>query len=310
MSSYSHTLLPWLVFNAGVGFMLALDLGFFHKKAHLPSYTEALLWSFVWLAFAVIFGGWIAYDQGVDCSLLFFTGYAIEKSLSLDNIMVFAIVFQTLKIPNDYQHRVLFWGIITALLLRLVMIWGGVILLQKFHFLLYIFGGILILTGIKILYLGDRETDLRQTWAWKNMQKFLPLKDNLYGHKFTVKEAGKTYGTPLLAALIIIEFSDIVFALDFIPAIFAITQDPFIIYTANVFAILGLRSLYFLLANAMADLRFLKKGLAVILCFVGLKMLGVINIQTQHSLFVILIILGGAVLASVYFKGKRWRLDS
>ncbi|RZI45742.1 TerC/Alx family metal homeostasis membrane protein [Candidatus Finniella inopinata] len=304
MSSYSHTLLPWLVFNAGVVFMLALDLGFFHKKAHLPSYAEALLWSFVWFIFALLFGGWIAFDQGLDCSLLFFTGYAIEKSLSLDNIMVFAIVFQTLKIPNQYQHRVLFWGIISALLLRLAMIWGGILLLQKFHFILYIFGGILFITGLKILYLGDRETDLKNTWAWKSMQKFFPLKDQLNGDKFSIKQNGKIYGTPLLAALILIEFSDVIFALDSIPAIFAITQDPFIIYTANVFAILGLRSLYFLLVNAMDDLRFLKKGLAAILCFVGLKMLGIVNIQTHHSLFVILIILGGTAVASYVVRKK------
>ena len=224
MSSYAHTLLPWLIFNAGVVLMLALDLGFFHKKAHLPSYVEALLWSFIWLTFAVLFGGWIAFDQGIDCSLLFFTGYAIEKSLSLDNIMVFAIVFQTLKIPNQYQHRVLFWGIISALLLRLAMIWGGILLLQKFHFILYVFGGILFLTGLKILYLGDRETDLKSTWAWKSMQKFFPLKDQLNDDKFSIKQNGKLYGTPLLAALILIEFSDVVFALDSIPAIFAITQ--------------------------------------------------------------------------------------
>ena len=305
MSPYAYTILPWVLFNGAVVFMLALDLGFFHKKAHSPSYTEALIWSFIWLTFAIFFGFWLAYDQGLDCSLLFFTGYAIEKSLSLDNIMVFAIVFQTLEIPNHYQHRVLFWGIISALFLRLAMIWGGVVLLQKFHFLLYIFGGVLVLTGLKILCLGDKGVNLKKTWAWKSMEKFLPIKNQLNSHQFTVKDAGKTYATPLLAALIVIEFSDIVFALDSIPAIFAITQDPFIIYTANVFAILGLRSLYFLLATAMVHLRFLKKGLAFILCFIGLKMVGMINIQTHHSLFIILIILSGAAVASLYLKEKN-----
>lgn len=310
MTPYAHSLSPWIIFNLAVIFMLALDLGLFHKKSHTPTYGEALKWSTLWVALALLFAGWISYDQNIEWGTLFLTGYVIEKSLSLDNIMVFAIIFQTLKIPIQYQHKVLFWGIIGALGLRFIMIWGGVLLLQKFHFVIYIFGGLLILSGLKIFFPTSQANDVQEGWSWRLLRKILPIHKNYEGQNFFLKHKGKIFATPLLMALILIELSDIVFAVDSIPAIFAITQDPFIIYTSNVFAILGLRSLYFLLANAMNHLRFLKKGLALILCFVGLKMLNFIKIPTLYSLVIILVILGGAALASWSFKEEKCPIDN
>lgn len=310
MTSYAHSLLPWIIFNIFVGFLLALDLGLFHKKSHTPTYGEALKWSSLWVVLALLFAGWISYDQNIEWGTLFLTGYVIEKSLSLDNIMVFAIIFQTLKIPIQYQHKVLFWGIIGALGLRFIMIWGGVLLLQKFHFVIYIFGGLLIFSGLKIFFASSQTNDMQEGWAWRLLQKILPIYKDYEGQKFLIRQKGKVFATPLLMALILIELSDIVFAVDSIPAIFSITQDPFIIYTSNVFAILGLRSLYFLLANAMNHLRFLKKGLALILCFVGLKMLSFIKIPTLYSLIIILMILGGAALASWSFKEEKCPIDN
>lgn len=305
MTPYAHNLLPWVIFNLAVGLMLALDLGLLHKKVRTPTYTEALRWSGLWILLSILFTVWIAYDQGIEWATLFLTGYVIEKSLSLDNIMVFAIVFQTLKIPIQYQHKVLFWGIIGALVLRVIMIWGGVFLLQEFHFFIYIFGAILIISGLKILLGSKKEMLLEETWSWHLLGKFLPIDKTLDGENFIVQKHGKKFATPLLVSLILIELSDVVFAIDSIPAILAVTQDPFIIYTSNVFAILGLRSLYFLLANAMEHLRFLKKGLAVILCYVGFKMLQFINISTICSLLVVLTVLGVSVLCSLVFKEEN-----
>ena len=310
MTAYSHTFLAWFFFNAAVAIMLAVDLGIFHKKTHTPSYTEALAWSLVWLGLALLFGVWLTYDQGKEWGILFFTGYALEKSLSLDNVMVFAVIFQALKIPSVYQHKVLFWGVLGALIMRFLMIWSGVILLEKFHFLIYIFGVLLILTGVKFIYFGDTKSDLKETWGWRFLQKFLPIDNTLRGSKFIIKRGGQLFATPLLVALVLIEFSDLVFAVDSIPAIFAITRDPFIVYTANIFAILGLRSLYFLLANALDKLRYLKQGLAVILFFVGLKMIGIIKIDPLYSLIIILSILGTATLLSFFLKEEICRKKS
>jgi tellurite resistance protein TerC len=280
-------ILTWVIFNLAILSFLFIDLGVFHKKNFEPSYKTALTSSFVWFVLAIIFGIWLIQTQGYENGMLFFTGYLIEKSLSLDNIMVFSLVFASLNIPIHLQHRVLFWGIIGALVLRAIMILSGVFFIQKFHMTLYIFGLMLLFTGIKMLILKEKPNKITDGFLWRKLQTWLPLTSQLHGSKFWVDENNSIKITPLLMALILIEFSDIVFAVDSIPAVFAITTNPFLVYTSNVFAILGLRSLYFLLAGSLVQFVHLKKGLAVILCFVGCKMLGIVSIDPLSSLIII-----------------------
>jgi tellurite resistance protein TerC len=296
MFAESLTYFPWFSFNLAIIGILFLDLGVFRKKTQIPTYKESLFWSLGWLILAVLFGLWILKTRGHEAAIAFFTGYAVEKSLSLDNIMIFVLIFEGLHIPQQYQHKVLFWGVFGALILRIIMILSGVVLLQKFHFLIYIFGGFLLVTGLQMLRHQNDNQDIKQGKLWKFIQKHLPLNEQFNTHYFLVKVKGSRKATPLLASLLLIEASDVIFALDSIPAIFAITLDPFIIYTSNVFAILGLRSLYFLLARAISSFVYLKKGLACILCFVGLKMLGVINISSACSLGIII----SALFVSIY----------
>jgi tellurite resistance protein TerC len=291
-------LTPFILFNLGILTLLALDLGIFHKKPTAPSRKESVLWSLVWLSLALLFALWLWQSQGTNQALLFLTAYVVEKSLSVDNVMVFAIIFQGLAIPVMYQHRVLFWGILSALVFRAIMIFLGALLIQKFHWVLYVFGGFLILTGIKLLWVKEQEESFQTSPAWVFLKKHLSISDKLNGQKFWVRchESGKRLATPLMAALILVEISDIIFAVDSIPAVFAITTDPFLVYTSNVFAILGLRSLYFLLAHALGAFPYLKKGLGVILCFVGCKMLGVFVVNPGVSLLVILGIMSVSIL--------------
>lgn len=298
MSLENLTTFPWISFNLAILLILSLDLGVFRKQAHAPTYKESLLWSLLWFTLAVLFGFWVLKTKGYESAVNFFTGYAIEKSLSLDNIMVFVLIFEGLGIPLKYQHKVLFWGIFGALILRILMIFAGVVLLQKFHFLMYVFGGFLLITGLKMLRQHDETKDIKQGRLWKFIQRNLPLTDQFNGQSFWLKVGGTKKATPLLAALVLVELSDIIFAVDSIPAIFAVTMDPFIIYTSNVFAILGLRSLYFLLAGAISSFIYLKKGLAFILCFVGLKMVGIIHISPIYSLTIILL----SLLVSICFS--------
>lgn len=280
-------ILTWVIFNLAILSFLFIDLGVFHKKNSEPSYKTALTSSFVWLVFAIIFGIWLIQTQGYENGMLFFTSYLIEKSLSLDNIMVFSLVFASLNIPIHLQHRVLFWGIIGALVLRAIMIFSGVFFIQKFHMTLYFFGLMLLFTGIKMLILKEQPNKITDGFLWRKLQTWLPLTSQLHGSKFWVHKNNSIKITPLLMALILIEFSDIVFAVDSIPAVFAITTNPFLVYTSNVFAILGLRSLYFLLAGALVQFVYLKKGLALIVCFVGCKMLGIVSIAPLSSLIII-----------------------
>ncbi len=300
MSYYAHNVLSWIIFNAAILGIVGLDLGIFQRKPHTPSCAEALVWSVVWVTLAIMFGAWLSFSQGKEWALLFFTGYTLEKSLSLDNILVFAVIFQTLKIPSCYQHKILKWGIIGALIMRFLMIWSGVWLLEKFHFLMYFFGSMLILTGCKIIWTKGSKSSLEENSIWRWVQKILPIDHSLNHGKFWIRRGEKVLATPLFVGLILVEFSDLVFAVDSIPAIFAITQDPFIIYTANIFAILGLRSLYFLLNKALENVHSLKKGLSFILIFVGCKMMGLIKISTVNSLMIILIMLSIALLASFF----------
>jgi tellurite resistance protein TerC len=294
----------WAGFIVFVLAMLALDLGIFHKKAHVVRFKEAALWSAVWVGLALLFNLGLWWKAGAQPATEFLTGYLIEKSLSVDNIFVFVVIFSALKIPALYQHRVLFWGILTALILRAVMIFAGVALLTRFHWLIYVFGAFLILTGVK-LFLAWRKgqsENVEESWALRMMRRVVPSTQKLDGERFFTVENGKRLATPLFMALLLVEFTDVVFALDSIPAIFAITQDPFLVFTSNIFAILGLRSLFFLLAGLVEKFSYLKVGLAGILVFVGAKMalVDVVKVSPFASLGVIAAMLGASLLASFY----------
>jgi tellurite resistance protein TerC len=285
---------------AFVAAMLALDLGVFHRKSHAVGFREALTWSAVWVSLALAFNGGVWWAFGAERGLEFLTGWLIEKSLSVDNIFVFAVIFGALGIPALHQHRVLFWGILTALLLRAIMIFAGVAMLARFHWLIYVFGAFLILTGIKLLRERGRASNPEDAWALRLARRLIPSTPRLDGDRFFTVENGRRVATPLFLALVLVEFTDVIFAVDSIPAILAITRDPFIVFTSNIFAILGLRSLYFLLAGLVDRFRYLKVGLAAVLVFVGAKMaaVDVFEVPAPASLAVIAALLGGAVLAS------------
>lgn len=296
----------WVLFLGAIGGLLLLDLNVFHKEAHVVKAREALLWSLFWIFLSGVFAGGMYYFKGYNACLEFLAGYVIEKSLSIDNIFVFSLIFEKLSVPLSYQHRVLFWGIFGALLLRGLMIWLGISLITVFHPLIYILGIFLVFTGLKMFWIGEKEDDLTTHPLILFLHRYFPLIPILKGQKLWVrmtidsKLKKRWYATPLFVALVLIEFSDLIFALDSIPAIFAITLDPFVVYTSNIFAILGLRSLYFLLADAIERFYYLKSGVAVVLCFVGLKMLlgDVYKFSTEGSLFLVLLILSGSVVLS------------
>jgi tellurite resistance protein TerC len=296
----------WIGFNAFVIIMLALDLGVFHKKVHKIPVKEAVIWTLVWITLALIFNVLIYFDMGKTKALEFLTGYVIEYSLSVDNIFVFILIFSFFKVNNKYQHKVLFWGIIGALIMRAIFIFAGVVLITRFHWIIYIFGGFLIITGIRMLFHGDKEVDPDKNPVVRFFRKFLPVTDTMHEDKFFIKQNSKTYATPLFLVLLIIESSDLIFAVDSIPAVLAISQDSFIVYTSNIFAILGLRSLYFAISGIMEYFRFLKIGLAFVLTFVGVKMCtsDFFDIPVLYSLLIIISILLISVLASVVIKKK------
>lgn len=309
----------WVGFNLFVLAMLALDLGVFHRKAHTVSVKEATIWSAVWISLALVFnaGIYFFWQQLVptssytnsDAALSFFTGYLIEKSLSVDNIFVFVLIFSYFSVPPQYQHRILFWGIIGALLMRAALILVGATLIKEFHWIIWIFGAFLIFTGIKMAFHKNEELHPEQNPLIKLFRRLMPVTNTYEGSSFFVRRASKLMATPLFLVLLMIESTDLIFAVDSIPAIFAVTQEPFIVYTSNVFAILGLRSLYFLLAGVMDKFYYLKLGLSVVLTFVGVKMLmpdlsalltGIsYKIPTLVSLGVVASILLVAVIASL-----------
>ncbi|MFL5321157.1 MAG: TerC family protein [Myxococcaceae bacterium] len=292
--------LAWAGFLLFVFAMLGLDLGVFNRKAHAVRFKEALTWSAVWISLAMLFNLGIWWRMGGDAGLEFFTGYLIEKSLSVDNIFVFIVLFAAMRIPAEYQHRVLFWGILSALVLRGAMIFGGVALLQRFHWLIYIFGGFLIFTGVRMFLHRNEEEHPEDGRVLKLLRRIIPTSRSIHGKKFFIWEDGRRVGTPLLLTLVMIEVTDVIFAVDSIPAIFAVTQSPFIIFTSNIFAILGLRSLYFLLAGMMEKFHYLKVGLSAVLVFVGIKMVlaKFIHLNSFVSMGVIAIILATSVFAS------------
>lgn len=305
----TNNVLSWVVFNVFVLAMLALDLGVFHRKAHEVKLREALTWSGVWVALALIFNLIIYFWQGAQNALEFLAGYLIEKSLSVDNIFVFILIFSYFRVPPVYQHKVLFWGIIGALIMRAAFIALGITLIEQFHFIIYIFGAFLIITGIRMATQKDKEIHPERNPVVKLFRRFMPVLNTYEDGKFFKRTDGKSYATPLFITLIIVETTDLIFAIDSIPAILAITTDPFIVYTSNVFAILGLRALYFALAGIMKLFHHLHYGLSAILVFVGIKMIltDFFKIPIAISLIIIAVILLISVIASLAYpkKGKK-----
>jgi tellurite resistance protein TerC len=295
----------WIGFNAFVLGMLALDLGVFHRKAHVVSMREAGAWTLVWVTVALLFNYGVYHFAGAQAGLEFLTGYLIEKALSVDNIFVFLLIFAYFRVPSQYQHRVLFWGIIGALLMRGAMIGAGAYLIARFHWILYVFGGFLVITGFRMATQDEHAVKPESNPVIRLVRRFIAVTDSYQGQRFFVPGAGgaRRMATPLFVVLVLVETTDLIFAVDSIPAIFAITQDPFIVYTSNVFAILGLRAMYFLLAGVIQKFHYLKLGLAIVLVFVGVKMLlvDVYKLPIGISLGVIATVLAGAVAASLLF---------
>lgn len=282
--------------------MLVIDLVVFHGKDHEESIREALIWTGVWITLALIFGIGIYYYMGSKTALDYYTGYLIEKSLSVDNIFVFLLVFSYFQVPAKYQHKVLFWGIFGALVMRFLFIFVGVALLDQFHWIIYVFGGFLVFTGIKLALEKDKEVHPERNPVLKLTRKIIPTTKRYYGSKFFIYRMGKLIATPLFIVLIVIETTDLVFALDSIPAILAITRDEFIVYSSNAFAILGLRALYFAVSGIMRLFHYLHYGLSLILVFVGIKMLlsEFYHIPTPFALGFIAVTLFVSILASIY----------
>jgi tellurite resistance protein TerC len=298
----SDTAWLWIGFNLFVLAMLALDLGVFHRKAHVVAFKESIAWTVVWVALAMAFNAGIWYVAGAQKALEFFTGYVIEKSLSVDNVFVFAMLFSYFAVPPLYQHKVLFWGILGALALRAVMIALGAALIAEFSWIIYVFGAFLVLTGIKMAVKREEAIHPERNPVVRAFKRLMPVTSDYRGDRFFVVERGLRHATPLFVVLLLVEVSDLIFAVDSIPAIFAVTTDPFIVYTSNVFAILGLRSLYFALAGVMDKFHYLKIGLGVVLAFVGVKMLlthSPYKLDTLLSLGVVVGILAVSVVASL-----------
>lgn len=302
--------LYWIFFNVFVLLMLLLDLGVFHKNLHEVKIKEAVIWSIVWVSLALIFNAGIYHFMGQQKALEFLTGYLIEKALSIDNIFVFILVFSYFRVPAVYQHKVLFWGVLGALVMRAVFIAAGVTLIENFHWIIYVFGVFLVYTGIKMITEKDKKFEPEKNALLKFVRKWLKISPEYEGSKFFLRKDGKLWATPLFMVLIFIEASDLIFAVDSIPAILAVSRDAFIVYTSNVFAILGLRSLYFALAGIIDKFRYLSYGLAIILVFVGVKMLisGVYQFPISYSLGIIILILIISMLLSGR-KGQKIKLS-
>lgn len=291
----------WVLFAVVILGLLALDLGIFHRKSHTVKMREALTWSGVWIALALIFNGFIYYTRGPVPAMEFLTGYLVEEALSVDNLFVFLMVFSFFRVPAEYQHKILFWGIIGALVMRAAFILAGITLIQQFHWVIYIFGAFLIITGIKMLTNDDEEINPERNPVLRLFRRVMPVTDNYDRDNFFVRKDGRLFATPLFIVLLMVETTDVIFAVDSIPAILGITTDPFIVYTSNVFAIMGLRSIYFALAGLMQIFHYLKYGLCAILVFVGTKMLisEIYKIPVVVALGTIIGVLLISILASV-----------
>ena len=299
-------ILLWVGFILFVLVMLALDLFVFHRKTHEVKVKEALLWSGFWIALSLVFNLGVYIWGGKQQALEFLTGYLLEKSLSVDNIFVFLMIFSYFKIPHKYQHEVLFWGILGALIMRGAFIAGGIALIEQFHWIIYVFGGFLIFSGIKMVTDKDKEIHPEKSLVLRLFNRVMPVTKGIEDGRFFVKTSGRWFATPLFVVLLVVETTDVMFAFDSIPAILAITQNPFIVYTSNVFAILGLRALYFALAGVMQYFHYLHYGLSLILVFVGLKMLlaEIYKISVGTSLLVLAFILTVSIIASMLWPKK------
>jgi tellurite resistance protein TerC len=299
-------LLFWILFNLFVLAMLVLDLGVFHRRAHTVKFREALIWSVAWIALAAIFAVVIFFWHGRTPALEFVTGYVIELSLSVDNLFVFLLIFRFFQVPSIHQHKVLFWGILGALIMRAIFIAAGVSLIERFHWIIYVFGAFLIYSGIKLFFQDEAEIHPEKNPVLRLFRRWVPVTKDYVGHKFFVRNPG-LYATPLFVVLLVVETTDLLFAVDSIPAILAITRDAFIVYTSNVFAILGLRSMYFALAGMMEMFRYLHYGLSLVLVFVGAKMLlaHYFEIPTYLALAAVAGVLAISVIASITNPRKK-----
>lgn len=292
----------WISFSVGVLILLAIDLSLFGRGNHKVSTKKALIESGIWIGVALAFNAWFATAYGSTLGVEFLTGYLVEKSLSVDNLFIMVLIFSSFKVPDRYQHRVLFYGVLGAIIMRALFILLGAHLLQMFHWILYVFGVVLVITGVKLLRDTDEKISAEENWSIRILKKFLPTTDKNKDGQFFIREGGVLKATPIFLALIVIEVTDLVFAIDSIPAVFAVTQDAFVAFASNILAILGLRALYFVLADLLGKLRYLKPGLAAILGFIGVKMLIVdfYKIPSWVSLLVIFSILTTAGLSSWY----------
>ncbi len=298
----------WFAFIGLILVLLALDLGVFHRKAHVVEMKEAGLWIAFWVSLSLLFGIFLWFIEGHEAGLQYFTGYLIELSLSADNMFVFVLIFTAFAVPAQYQHRVLYYGILGALLMRGAMILGGAWLIKEFHWILYLFGAFLVFTGIRMLVeREEREVDVENNIAIRIVSRFAPIVPRYFEQHFFVRIDGKRYATPLIVVLVLVELTDLMFALDSIPAIFAVTRDPFIVFSSNVFAILGLRSMYFLLAGLVRRLAYLRYGLAFILSYIGVKMLiqDFYKIPTVVSLGIVIVTLAISVVVSLLLAERR-----
>lgn len=296
-------LLPWVLFNLFVLAMLALDLFVFHKKSHAVGVREALGWSAVWIALALLFCAGVYWFHGSQKAFEFLAGYLIEKSLSVDNLFVFLVIFSYFCVPPEFQHKILFWGIVGALVLRALFVLIGIVLIHYFYWIIYVFGGFLIFTAIRLAFEKDKKMECNKNPVVLFFKRWMPVLDNFEGDKFFVKKSGKWFATPLVLVLLVVETTDVIFAVDSIPAVFAVSLDPFIVFTSNVFAVLGLRALFFALSGLMRKFHHLHYGLAFILLFVGVKMLisGFFKIPITIALLVIVSTLTMSILLSLAF---------
>jgi tellurite resistance protein TerC len=297
----------WLIFLVTIVVALVVDLGVFHRKTHTIRLKEALLESLGWITVSLVFNVWVYFSQGHQAGLEFLTGYLVEKSLSLDNIFIFLIIFQSFRIPAKSQHKILFYGVVGALVMRALFVVAGVELLQYFHSVIYVFGAILLLTGLRMLVPGARAKKPDQNWLVRVVRRFFPFSDDVEAHGFFVKQSGKWHATPMLMALVAVEAMDIIFAIDSVPAVLAVTRNTFIVYSSNAFAILGLRALYFALAGILPRFRFLHQGLAVLLFFIGGKMIlsEWVHISSPMSLAISAGVLGVTIVASLLIPNKQ-----
>lgn len=302
----SESAILWTSFSVFIIGMLALDLGVFHRNAHKISIKEALIWTAVWITLSMLFNLFVYSYFGKEKALEFLTAYVVEKSLSVDNIFVMIMIFSYFSVPDSYQHKVLFWGIFGALVMRVIFIFAGIELIHKFHWLIYVFGGFLVVTGVRMVIGEDKPIEPEKNPLVKLVRRMFPVTDSFEGDKFFVRRDNKTWATPLFIVVVLIEATDLIFAVDSIPAIIAISEDTFIVYTSNVFAILGLRSLYFALSGIEKYFKYLKYGLAIILVFVGVKMCIVdfYKIPVEISLIVICFLLAISIIASVIVRKR------